>query len=335
MQNYPNLYNISTQTGNESASRVLEILSQSNPINEDIPWIPCNSGVTHVTTIRTGIPTGTWRMLNRGVPNVKSSTAQIKAGCAIQEAYSEVDAELVEIARGNGGDNAASSFIANENTAVIEGFGQEIARVSFYGDPSKPAEPVGLCHYYNALPTAAKETNVIDGGGTGNDNTSIWLVGWGERSIHGIYPAGTNAGMTEDAKGIVTTTDPDGNKFEVYRTHYRWRAGLVVRDWRCAVRIANIDCAAIDTAINGDPTSGVIDVIKSMTRASYLLPTSGSYRPVFYCRREILTLLDLQCQKKSNLHLTYQDIAGKPVLTFRGIPIKQQDSLLNTESAVK
>lgn len=328
--NYPTLLDVSRRSGDKSASHIIEVLSKANPmIEDDIPWIECNSGVTHITTIRTGIPTPTWRMLNAGVPNVKSTTAQIKAHCGMLEAYSEVDADQVALARRNGGQAGAADFLASENAAIIEGFGQEIARAIVYGDPANPKEPVGLTNYYKKVGTLDKETNVIDGGGTGNANTSIWLIQWGPDSVHGLYPQGSTGGFRETYKGVVTVPDGNNGQFEAHRTHYKWDAGLVVRDWRSAVRIANVD---IEAVLGGTTP---VDVLAALTKAVYKLPKkSASTRTAIYMRKELLTLLDLQCQKKSNLLLSYQDVYGKPVLTFRGIPIREQETLAINEKKI-
>ena len=327
---YPTLMDVARRSGDPSISRIVEIISKSNPILDDIPWIECNSGVTHITTIRTGIPTPTWRMLNSGVPNGKSTTKQIKAHCGMLEIYSEIDAMQVELAKRNGGQAGAADFIASENAAFIEGFGQEIARVLFYGDPSLPQEPVGLINYYNVLTAAGAETNVLTGGGGGSDNTSIWLIAWGPESIHGLYPQGSKAGLSENFRGVQTVKDASNNQFEAYRTHYKWDAGIVVRDWRCAVRVANVD---LSEAIGN--TSNAVNILQALTKAIYKLPKkSASTRPAIYMRKELITLLDLQCQAKSNLLLNYTNVAGQPVLTFRGIPIREQETLLATESVV-
>ena len=330
MQNYPTLMDVARRSGDAKISAIVEIMNKANPILDDIPWLECNSGVTHITTIRTGIPTPTWRMLNSGVPNIKSTTKQIKAGCGMLEAYSEVDADQVTLARRNGGQQGAADFLASENAAVIEGFGQEIARAMVYGDPSDPKEPVGLVNYFNALPVGGVENNVIDGGGVGSDNTSIWLIQWGPDSVHGLYPQGSKAGLSENYKGIVTVKDNDGNQFEAHRTHYKWDAGLVVRDWRSAVRIANVDVSeAVANSANA------LNILAALTRAVYKLPKkSAMTRTAIYMRKELITLLDLQCQAKSNLLLGYVDVCGKPVLHFRGIPIREQETLLCTETAI-
>lgn len=327
--NYPTLMDVARRSGDPSISNIVEILNKSNPILDDIPWIECNSGVTHITTIRTGIPTPTWRMLNAGVPLGKSTTKQIKAHCGMLEIYSEIDAKQVDLARRNGGQQGAADYLASENVAFIEGFGQEIARVFFYGDPSLPAEPVGLCNYYTSLPSGS-ETNVIDGGGKGSDNTSIWVIQWGPDSVHGLYPQGSKAGLSEKYLGVHTVKDAAGNQFQAHRTHYGWDAGLVVRDWRSAVRIANVDLS--DAIANA---SGAVDILTTLTKAVYKLPKKSSQsRTAIYMRKELITLLDLQCQSKSNLLLSYADISGRPVLHFRGIPIREQETLLATETLV-
>ncbi len=330
MLNYPTLMDVARRSGDAKISNIVEIMNKSNPILDDIPWVECNSGVTHVTTIRTGIPTPTWRMLNSGVPNGKSTTKQIKAHCGMLEIYSEVDAKQVELARRNGGQEGAANFLASENNAFVEGFGQEIARVFFYGDPSVPQEPVGLGNYYQKIGTTSAETNVIDGGGQGSDNTSIWLIQWGPDSVCGIYPQGSKAGLSENYKGVQTVKDADGNQFEAHRTHYSWDAGLVVRDWRSAVRIANVDVS--DAVANNN---SAVNVLTALTKAVYKLPKkSAMTRTAIYMRKELITLLDLQCQAKSNLLLGYVDVCGKPVLHFRGIPIREQETLLTSEAKI-
>lgn len=331
MQNYPTLQEVARRSGDPKVSAMVEVLNKNNPMLDDIPWIEANSGTTHITTIRTGIPTPVWRMLNSGVPNAKSTSAQIKAHCGMLEVYAEVDSKLVDLAKRNGGQDGASNFLASENKAFIEGFGQEIARVTFYGDNSKPQEPIGLINYYNKIATTSKETNVIDAGGkTANGQTSIWLIGWGADTIHGLYPQGSKAGLSENFLGEHTVKDANGNQFQALRTHYSWDAGLAVRDWRYGARIANIDVAAIQ-----GNTAAAADILKFLTLATYKLPTAAtSARRAFYMRKEILTALDLQLQNKSNLMLNYETVEGRKVLTFRGIPLREQETLSITEKVV-
>src|SRR5688500_5837892 len=81
------------------AKEIIEILNAQNEVLEDIPWIECNDGSGHKTVVRTGIPSGTWRMLNYGVPQKKSTTAQIRDATGMLENYSLVDASIVDRAK--------------------------------------------------------------------------------------------------------------------------------------------------------------------------------------------------------------------------------------------
>ena len=322
--NFPSLMDVARQSGDKKVQSVVEVLNQTNEALDDIPWIECNSGVTHITTVRTGLPTATWRKLNSGVPTSGTQTKQIKAGTGMLEVYAEVDKKLVDLSK------RKSNFIANRNKAFIEGMGQEMARVMFYGDPANPEEPVGFVNYYNDL-NAESGKNILDGGGTGADNTSIWLICWGEDGLHGLYPSGTTAGLKEEYLGQVTLRDKQGGQYEGYRTHYEWNGGFVVTDWRCATRIANVDVTKLV-----DSATDAADLATLMIQATHKLPKKArSMRKAFYCREEVLTALDLQTRKTTNLMLSYQDVFGKQVLTFRGIPIRQADALLATEARVQ
>jgi len=330
--NYPTLMDVARRSGDQSAVDIVEVLNKTNQALEDIPWIECNGGVVHKTTTRTSIPTPVWRMLNGGVPVAKSTTKQMTVGCGMLEVYAEVDVDQVNLA-GHGiidqakANAAVSKAIKGENEAFIEGFGQEISRVMFYGDPSVPQEPLGLTHWYNT----AGGTNVIDGGGTGSDNTSIWLIAWDKKAVHGIYPQGSVGGLHEEFKGQQTVKDSDGKQFEAYRTHYKWDAGFCVRDIRCCARICNVDMSDL-LAANGS----AMDMVDKMISAIYKLPrfARSSYRKAFYMRPELVEALDKQVRKTDNLKLTYNDVLGKEVLTFRGIPVREQESLLTSEARV-
>ena len=233
---------------------------------------------------------------------------------------------------------------------MIESFGQEISRVMFYGDASKIAEPVGLCHYYDkcenagVTPHTVSAFNCIDGSSfyngnnvnSGSDNTSVWFVTWGPTAVHGIYPAATTAGFKEESLGYHTAQDSLGNQFQIYRTHYQWDAGFCVRDWRAAVRIANLDMSNL---ANPQATTPAADLLALFNKAYYKLKYRGysgaaAGRTAIYCRPEILEFLDNQTRKTSNLLLNYSDVQGKPVLNYRGIPIRVQQSLLATETQV-
>src|SRR3546814_8444353 len=57
-----------------SVSAIAELLSQDNEILEDMPYVDGNLTTGHRATIRTGLPTATWRKLDAGIPTSKSRT---------------------------------------------------------------------------------------------------------------------------------------------------------------------------------------------------------------------------------------------------------------------
>jgi len=302
---------------------VVEILNESNEMLEDMVFVEGNLPTGHRTTMRTGLPTPTWRKLNGGVQPTKSTTAQVTHSCGMLEDYAEVDKALADL-NGN-----TMSFRMSEDRAHIEGMNQEMAQTSFYGNEgSEPEAFTGLVPHYND--TAAESAdNVIDAGGSGSDNTSIWLVVWGENTVHGIFPKGSKAGLQVQDKGQVTIENADGSngRMEGYRTHYRWDTGLCVRDWRYAARVASIDVSDLGTLANTK------NLITWMIQASERIPSFNSGRAAWYVNRTIREKLRLGIQEKVAGNMTWETVAGKRVMTFDDIPVRRCDQILNTEAA--
>lgn len=303
---------------------IVEQLVQTNEILDDMEWKEGNLPTGEKTTIRTGLPAATWRKLNYGVQPSKSVTAQITDTTGMLEAYAEVDKALAEL-NGN-----TASWRMSEDSAFLESMNQTMAATFFYGDTSvNPERFVGLSPRFSSVSTstAASAASVIDAGGTGSDNGSIWLVCWGPSTVYGIYPKGSKAGFEREDLGQQTLYDANNGRFEGYRTHYVWNCGLVVRDWRYVIRIANIDQSdLIKTAATG------ADIIDLMVQAIELLPNIKLGRPVFYVSRAVRSMLRRQTMNKTVYQLTTDNISGRHVLSFDGIPVRRSDQLLATEA---
>ena len=317
-------------------STIAEILNQTNQVLDDMVWIEGNLPTGHRPTVRTGLPTPTWRKLYGGVQPTKSTTAQVTDSCGMLEAYAEVDKALADL-NGN-----TAAFRLSENMAHIEGMSQEMASTLFYGDEgTAPAEFTGLMPRFNST-TAENAINRLDGGSdTDNVNTSIWLIGWGPNTVHGIYPKGSKAGLQMTDKGQVTVENATdysggavgGGRYEAYRTHYRWDCGLVVRDWRYVVRISDIEIAQVTNT--GSGTGQDTNLTDLLAQALELIPNLGAVRPVFYANRKIKSVLRRQIATKvASSTLTMDQVGGKHVLSFDGVPFKRCDAILNTEANV-
>lgn len=325
--NNPTLLDLAKATDPDgSIARVVEILNQRNEVLEDMPWMEGNLPTGHRTTIRSGLSAPTWRKLYGGVQPTKSRRVQVTDNCGMLEDYAEVDKALADL---NGNTEA---FRISEDRAHIEGMSQEMAQTLFYGNEgSEPEAFTGLAPRFNSL-SAENADNIIDAfSGSGGDLTSIWLIVWGENSVHGIVPKGSKTGVQMTDKGQVTVENADGNngRMEAYRTHYRWDCGLTVRDWRQIVRIANIDVSELGTIANTK------NIINWMVQAAERVDNLGAGRPVFYMNRTIREKLRLGILERISNNLTWETVSGKRVMTFDDIPVKRVDQILKTESRVQ
>jgi hypothetical protein len=304
--------------------QIVEMLNETNEILDDMTVIEANGFTEHKTTVRSGLPAGTWRKLNYGVQPEKSRTVQVKDSMGMLETYAEVDKALADL-NGN-----SAAWRLSEDRAFIEGMNQTMATTLFYGDSSAdPEKFMGLAPRYNSL-SAENAMNIIDAGGTGSDNASIWLIVWGPNTCHTIFPKGSAAGLQSRDLGEHTLTDAAGGRYQGYRTHYKWDIGAVLRDWRYVVRIANIDVS--DLTKDGKTGADLIDL---MTQALELVPNIGMGRPAFYMPRKLRSFLRRQIANKvAASTLTMEEIAGKKVVTFDGVPCRRTDALLLTEARV-
>ena len=312
--------------------RVMEILEQSNEVLEDAMFLEANNVTTHRTVIRTGLPESYWRTLNRGVPKSKSRTVQVDDRIGILETWSVVDSALADL---NG---QQADFLLSEERAFLESMNQEVAKTIFYGDITDNAAAFqGLAPRYSTMTQSKAENarNIVDAGGTGNSCTSAWLCVWGDLSLHLIYPKGTTTGLRREYLGRCPVVDDDANEFMGYKTNYSWSLGLVVRDWRYVVRVANIDTAQLDAMISsGGALASGQALIRSMIKAHNLVPNIRLGRAAWYMNRSVKTLIDLMAAEKSNVNLTMANFAGETVTAFKGVPIRQCDALVDTESAL-
>lgn len=322
-------------------ARIIELLSQTNEILEDMLVIEGNLPTGHKTTVRTGLPQATWRFLNQGVPNAKSTTAQIVDTVGNLETYAVIDKDIADL-NGN-----TAEFRLSEVKAFLEGMSQQVASTLIYGNQFiNPERFTGLAPRYSTATTANSQTavNVLSGGGAASTNTSIWVAVWGDDTLHATFPKGKITGLQHRDMGEWPVTDSSNNTYQAYRDHFKWEIGLVLRDWRYVARIADVDV----TQLTGVSAANLINLL---VRALYRLPTApvtattvqtsdtdevraSMGRTVIYCNRIIRTYLDLQAMNKTNVLLRIEEFDGKPITTFRGIPIRTCDAILNNEATI-
>ena len=312
---------------------VAELLSQSNEILDDCVFKEGNLPTGERVVIRTGLPGVYWRALNQGIPSSKSTTAQIDEACGILEARSEVDKDLAML-NGN-----TAQFRLSEDTAFLEAMNQTQAETMFYGNPgTDPKKFLGLAPRYGDL-SADNAVNILDAGGTGSDNASVYLVVWGDQTVYCPFPKGSKAGLTHEDLGEQTVYNSDGTRLQAFATRYQWKNGLVVKDWRYVVRICNIDISDLIGVTGTQAASASTALIKLMARALYRIPNMAMGRAAFYMNRTVHSGMSIAALDKSQNVLSIQEGlkqfgTAQSYLSFLGVPLRRVDAVINAETRV-
>jgi len=331
---------------------VAELLNQSNEIIQYMPFNEGNLPTGHKAVVRAGLPNVQLRRFYQGVASSKSGRATIEDVCAMQEGRDEIDKDLAEL---NGNVNA---FRLSESMAFVEAMNQAFAQQIIYGDTTSNKDGVlGLTPRYNNIANVGSTVfqtaaNIIDAGGTQSDNTSVWLVVWGKETITGIYPKGSKAGLEQEDLGIQDAFDGNNNRYRAYMERWVWKYGLHVKDWRYAVRIANIDVSDLTSQSNTQLNTAPTLLIKLMVKAMARIPSMGMGTATFLASRTVKEMLAIQALDRSQNALSFSasldqfgrvtagSVAGTGTgirggqLLFQGVPVLTVDAIVGTETQV-
>ena len=315
-----------------SALDTAEVLTQHTEVLQDMTWMEGNTPTGHRDAVRTALPTPSFRAINEGVPVTKGGTTQIEETCALLEDFSQTDRELA-VMSGN-----VAGFRLRQAKPHMIGFAHKMAQQVFYGNSSAdPKSFTGLAPRYNSLSAGTSPTavNVLNAGGTGSALRSIWLVAWSDDTITGLYPKGTRGGLghedaTSPSAGAAADggpsgqalTDANGNQYMGFRDHWLWRCGLMVKDWRYAVRICNID----PTALTRNAATGA-DIQQLMIDALERIEGTEGVRVAFYMPRVVRAFLRQQLVSKKNQFLSLSEQGKSATLMFDDVPIRRTDAL--------
>lgn len=320
----PSLQDLISRTDPDgSIAPIVEALSQDNAILADSVWKEGNLPTGHKFTSRKALPSGTWRRFNEGVAPTKSRTDQITEACGMLDAICKVDVDLAKL---NGNEAA---FRMSENKAFIQGLSNDMETAFLYS--STKTDPEKIMGFAPRLDSTTGDWGgqIIkhDTSASGSDQASVWLVGWGLETVYGIYPKGMKAGLEMDDMGKQLTRDSSNNEFRAWVSYWTWKVGLCVQDARYLVRLANVD------------TSGLSEtgktLIQSMIKMYHQMKSTKGVRPAYYVNKKIGTYLHLQAlDSTTNSTLTIENIGGKPVTHFLGIPVRETDALTNAEAVI-
>jgi len=115
-----------------------------------------------------------------------------------------------------------------------------------------------------------------------------------------------------------------GKKYQGYQDYFEAKIGLVIRNLKAIIRIANIETSGVNNLL--DPEK----IIDAMV---YWLKGPGSR---LYCNQVVEAQFWKKVTNKNNVNLTIDNSYDEPVLRFNMIPIRPVDEqiLLNTETAI-
>lgn len=325
--NYLTMVDLMKQTvGNSIETDIAEILAETSDLLNDLHTKECNMGTFNKSVIRHGLPKATFRKLYGYVPTSKSTTEPVVDTTGMLESYSTPDVDLIDNSK-----NPAQARL-NEAKAFIEGMGQDAQEAILYGSKvDNDAAFDGLSVRYAKKSTDKKNIgfNIVDAGGTGSDNTSIWFVTTGENDVALLHPENSKAGIQHHNDGIQTETNSDGAKRKVYQDHFKLDMGLTIKDWRSTCRIANISMAAVE--------AGTVDILALLRKGYFKVKKymKGSGKKTFiYCNTTIAEALDKAATDKSNVNLAIKEYCGVDIAHYKNIPIREIDQLLETEARV-
>lgn len=325
--------------GVDGKGRLIDVVETMNNTSQNIMddwvWMQCNSKTKHTRSIRTGLPSVAWGALYAGIPQSKSTKQTVDDTTGFVEALSAVDQRQIALYAGN--DVMIRSM---EGRSFIESMSQELVTAMFYHNSDTNARlPKGLGARYGVKATSGAGAQIVDAGGSGSDNTSIWFVEWGYDGLSVIYPEGTTAGIERENKGQQRILDAAGNPYYVEEELFRCYCGFSLGDWQRVSRVANLDVSGMQ-----DGSVDVYDFLRQAyyklksRRASKLMDQSAPGRVAIYCNRDVMQAMDALASNAGTTdnftRLKYGEIEGKEVLTYRGIPIRETDAILNTETRV-
>lgn len=306
---------------------IVELLAEANPLVQDASVIEGNLPTGHRHTERTTVAAGTWRKLNQGVAETRTTTEQKDDQCGMLEAFSAIDADLVSLA------SNAAAFRLSEDAGFVSGLSNDaedaILSANALTDPEKMH---GLEPRYSSLTGTPGSTNVISAAGASTDNTSVWLITWGPKLTTLIFPQGSQAGLKSEDLGLRPWDDASYNPYMAWVTHYQWKLGLAVHDYRFVTRICNIDVSNL----TADAATGA-DLLDKMIKAFYSRPTlalGNLAQTFFYCNKTVAEYLHKQAMNKGNVQLTVDMPGGKPMVNFLGVPIHICDSIGVEEATI-
>ena len=307
-------------------SNCINLLKQDNPILDHAMFKAGNQTDGFKGKMVTKLPDANFRRLYGGTPYSKSGVATVKEPTRQISSRWGVDADEIRMYEGTDAQNA---FRMQEGENHIEAMRQFAVNQMFYGNPNADA---GNLRGLAARMPYSDSPNVIDAGGTLDGCTSIFGVVWGDNEFFGFFPKNMKAGIQHEDLGMHDAYDDNGDPYRAVGDEWKWNLGFFLKDWRCAVRIANIKVANL---VHDSDHVDFIDLRKLTITAKNKIPSGKRGRMKWYVSEAVMNALEMQAGDPKSIHLRYGDWNNsEEILKLHGKPVFQCDGISENESAL-
>lgn len=292
---------------------LIDVFKDKRPILEEGHWIKANDKTSHEYLRVASRPTGAFIRINEGYTAEGVGQVPVKTQLASIGSRCDLDKRLAKR------QPSPSAWRQQRNVIHVRGMIANFNTKWWTGSATTSEKEVdGLLTAYNTL---AQSDNVENLSGS----TSLYpvvILKWGEDGVFGLYPAGEEPAFTEDDRGEVELSDGT-NPFPGYRSYFNFSYGWGLGDEANFQRLVNVDYTAIKSSATFEEA-----LIK---RINYLKDPSNA---VIYVGRQIMTGIQQRLNAKTNLYFTVENVWGRMMPTFMGLPIVRDDSLSTAESVV-
>ena len=206
------------------------IIEEVVKLAPELQIVPADTivGTTMELTVRTGLPSVSFRNANEGVKRSKSSYETRTFQTHILDHQIAVDAQIVDGARDKG------RLLENHSSGVMEAAMQYIASQFYYGTGNDTKGFPGLL-----AQSKGDAAHTVDAGGAAN-KTSIWFLRLGRECVEFLF--GNNQTIRlQDTWMLETVYDSEGNPYKAYTNWMTGRVGMRLANKNCAVRIKNVE----------------------------------------------------------------------------------------------
>ncbi len=307
---------------------IISVMSKKvSNLLEDIPYVEANFGLQHRSIRDVGMVDSTRRKFYGLVTSSHRKSQTIYDPIELFERRSSIDEDHIDTLK-NGNQERE-----NQDIGHIEKLGEDLAEAYLHDAPADGEDNIyGLEPRLNKLNQTLG--NTYDGGGTGSDLTSIYIVEWNTRDgAFGLFPPNfmnnTMFGISARNKGKEKVGDETNGYRYDYVTQFKAWFGLTVVNERKIARIANFESTI--GATNSFESNGDALLIQALNLGRF-----DKNRTRIYVNDTMKSQIDIVAQRKGNVNLGIGEAFGRPIETIHNVPIRVLDDtiLKNTESAI-